>query len=68
MDNLDWIKQLLDLIAINWPDGYWLFAANGTLYLMRSYQDNRAMTPIGGYDPEYIADAIEGIPCDGGDW
>jgi len=51
-----------------WPEGYWLFAASGTLCLMREKSDGRATGAHGGMDPDDIVASFDGIPNDGGDW
>jgi len=54
-------------LADTWPRDYWLWAASGTLYLMRNIDGERAMTPNGYVDPGAIVEQFN-IPCDGGDW
>lgn len=55
------------------PNGYWLFAASGTLWLMRPDKDgNRAIVPVNGssggqMDQNYCVGEIK-CSCDGGDW
>lgn len=53
-----------------WPKDLWLFAANGTLCLMRKHPNERkeAGKPGSGMDRELIAESFPGIECDGGDW
>lgn len=62
------IKNVLSKLAANWNNSYWLFAANGTLYLMKKDINNeRLMTTSGGYDESAVIQAIN-IEVDGGDW
>lgn len=58
----------LKKLSETWPDRYWIWAADGTLYLMaKDEKGNRAMTSSGGVDPAYMVRALN-IPADGGDW
>lgn len=55
-------------IAKRWPKSLWLWAASGSLHVMRCGEDGkRVMTSIGGVDPDYSVASIP-LPCDGGDW
>ena len=61
-------KSQLNALTRTWPFGYWIFAADGKLHLMKSGPDgNRVYLPSGGVDPDYIV-ASYSIPSDGGDW
>lgn len=57
----------LNRIVKRWPQSLWLWAASGSLHIMKCNPDgSRQETRTGGY-----ADASVGyvsIPCDGGDW
>lgn len=57
----------LERLEKDWPDTLWIFAASGTLCVMKNRQDWRAYLPHGGVDPDYEV-ASSKIPCDGGDW
>ncbi len=60
--------RTLENLAESWPKTLWLYSASGTLNVMRVNEDGqRAYTPGGGVDPDYIVADIE-IPNDGGDW
>jgi len=61
------IKHLRQLEQ-EWPDGYWLFSASGTLHLMREKPRGRATGINGGMDQKDIVATFDGIPNDGGDW
>ena len=63
-------------LANSWPDSLWLFAAAGSLCVMKKGPDgNRivipgnagANSPGGGMDPDAQVASID-IECDGGDW
>jgi hypothetical protein len=71
----DEIKSIrkLKALAKTWPDSLWLFAANGSLHVMRTKPDGSRATlkddSIGiGMDQDYIVETIHGISVDGGDW
>jgi hypothetical protein len=54
--------------ASKWPSSLWLFAAAGTLHVMKVGPDGeRVATDNGGVDQSMIVETIP-IPCDGGDW
>ena len=58
----------LQKLAEDWPETLWLFAANGTLNVMRYDESGeQVMTGEGCVDSEHIVEAID-IPCDGGGW
>ena len=58
----------LKRLAKRWPKSLWLFSAGGGLHVMRLQADGeKAVTPNGGMDPEYIVADIH-IMNDGGDW
>lgn len=60
--------RALKALARDWPDGLWVFSADGALNVMRTGPSGeRVMLETGGVDPEYIVDSIK-IPSDGGDW
>jgi hypothetical protein len=51
-----------------WPSSLWLFAASGSLCVMKKKDDgSRGMVSGGGHDAELVVETIS-IPCDGGDW
>jgi hypothetical protein len=64
-------QQVIDALRrlrARWPRNLWLFAASGTLNVMRTdHNERRVTTDIGGMDPSASAASIK-IPCDGGDW
>lgn len=52
----------------SWPGSLWLFAASGTLSVMRTDLDgNRVVTAGGGFDESYCVATVI-LPSDGGDW
>lgn len=53
-------------IAKHWPKSLWLFS-NGALYVVKKKRGEKAMTPTGGFDPDYVVDTVD-IENDGGDW
>ncbi len=60
--------ELLKKAARHWPESLWLFAANGTLCVMRKDRGKRVMTGFGGgVDSNFEVDTID-IEADGGDW
>jgi len=60
--------KLLKKVVHHWPESLWLYAANGTLCVMRKENGQRVMRSFGGgVDPDYEVDTID-IECDGGDW
>lgn len=61
----------LKRLASRWPKTLWLFSASGDLHVMRFKNGKRAtivQDGSEGMDPSYIADTIQGIVNDGGDW
>jgi len=51
-----------------WPEGLWLFSANGTLNLMRTHPDGSRNIPgEEGMDPSLKIQSFK-IQNDGGDW
>jgi len=46
--------RTLKRLATKWPDTLWLYAASGTLTVMRKNEDGEQ--------------AMTSIECDGGDW
>jgi len=61
------IKRL-EILELEWPGEYWLYAASGVLCLMKYGEDGHpVMTSAGGFDPDYVVHDFS-IPCDGGDW
>lgn len=53
----------------DWPKGYWLFSASGTLHLMRMHPDGTRNVPgEDGMDHSLIVDSFRKIQNDGGDW
>ena len=59
--------ELLKKAARHWPESLWLFAASGTLYIMRKENGQRVITHFGGVDSEFEVETID-IEADGGDW
>jgi hypothetical protein len=65
-----WTKEMKKLLK-KCPKGHWLFAASGSLYLMKLRPDGgRYITPSEGMDQNYIVGDNMGcgIEIDGGDW
>ena len=51
-----------------WPKSLWLFAASGTLTVMKKDENgNKRITEFGGFDSDATVTTID-IECDGGDW
>ena len=51
------------------PEGIWLYAASGTLYVMALDIDgSRMLTPEGSMDHEAIITTVRTPEIDGGDW
>lgn len=62
------VRALRELEA-KWPKDYWLFAAAGTLTLMKKKNGQRVVDKItGGMDSALSVAQFKGIECDGGDW
>jgi hypothetical protein len=65
-----WQKKMTKLLK-DCPEGHWLFAANGGLYLMR-FDDsgNKIILPNGSMDQDAIVGSImkTKTEIDGGDW
>jgi hypothetical protein len=60
--------RALQSLARSWPRSLCLFAAAGSLHVMRAGPDGQpAATPSGGVDPDAIVDTVD-IPCEAGDW
>lgn len=56
-------------LAQKWPKTLWLYAANGSLCVMRTgAYGEHVTTSNGGIDHAHVVDSDVGIPCDGGDW
>ena len=71
MTSEDRLKKALKAFERLWKecgDDYWIFAATGTLCLMRKENGDRMLTDDGCMDPAAIVQSYEGIECDGGDW
>ncbi len=51
----------------SWPKNYWLYAASGTLCLMRKVDGQKVMEGE-GFDSKYIVATFRKIESDGGDW
>jgi hypothetical protein len=71
----DEIKAIRELKALakTFPKSLWLFAASGSLHIMRTKPDgSRAMYEDNssgiGVNRDYIVETIQGIEVDGGDW
>ena len=62
------LVRRLRQIERDWPEGYWLFSASGSLNLMREKPEGRATRARGGMDQTDIVETFSGIPNDGGDW
>jgi hypothetical protein len=63
------VIRALRRLEQGWPDDLWLFAASGTLHLMRTDADNACVfDPSGSVDRLYSVEQFPGISCDGGDW
>lgn len=63
------VIRALRRLEKGWPKHLWLFAAAGTLNLMRVTEYGlHAETSSGGVDPDYSVEDFSGIDCDGGDW
>ena len=67
-----WMKRARRLMA-ECPKGYWLWAANGNLHVMKCSNGSHAVESDGGMDPKYALGEIagRGMPgpsVDGGDW
>ena len=62
------LVRRLRQIERDWPEGYWLFSASGSLHLMREKPEGRATGARGGMDQTDIVETFSGIPNDGGDW
>lgn len=63
------IVAILKNLEVNWPDSHWLYAAGGTLHLMRNKKDGkRSILPDCGMNPKMSVESFDGIECDGGDW
>jgi hypothetical protein len=60
--------KALQRVAKIWPDSLWLFAASGTLCIMRCEQGERVFRDSEGVDPAYKVTTIQGLFCEGGDW
>lgn len=50
-----------------WPENLWIFCNGQGVYLMRNKEGQRAMTPDGSVDPNYVVERFF-IESDGGDW
>lgn len=56
-------------IFLQCPEGCWLFAADGHLYLMQYGEDGRRrLLQNGSMDAEAIVGKLTGPEIDGGDW
>ncbi len=63
------IKDHLDKLSENWNDDYWIYVANGEVFLMRKKDGQRVMdAETGGVDRRFISSAFHGMDADGGDW
>lgn len=59
--------RALNRIANKWPDGLWIYAADGVLHVMLQGADGGHAFVGDGIDPDYIVDSIS-IESSGGDW
>lgn len=63
-----WLKRLQQVMD-DAPEGIWLYAASGTLYVMSLGPDgDRLLTPEGDMDQSAILASIRTPQIDGGDW
>jgi len=68
MRSLAQTKKMLKRLGGGWNPKYWIFAADGCLYLMKNDdEDKRVMNSRGGVDQDYIIARFK-IDSDGGDW
>lgn len=68
MTTLEATVKHLKKLEENWPSKYWIFAADGRLYLIRKNKNGeRAITDFGGVDQDFIVAEFD-IESDGGDW
>lgn len=62
--SIDSLKRL----SKSWPKSIWIFAADGSLNIMKCNEVNDiAINSVGGVDQNYLIDTIP-IMSDGGDW
>ena len=60
--------RALTRLSSRWPRSLWLFAASGSMMVMRvDEHGERAENEHGGVDRRQIVGRVS-IPCDGGDW
>ena len=59
------IRSLKRLATI-WPESLWVFAASGTLWVMKK-EGGKKMFAGEGVDQDFCLGRIN-IECDGGDW
>jgi len=62
------VVRALRKLEKRWPRGFWLFAASGTLCLMKKKGGKRATLPDGAMDQSCVMATFGGIEVDGGDW
>lgn len=63
------INRALKKLEKDWPNGLWLYAANGTLNLMTTHDDGSIQKPGNdGVDHDLVVQSYSKIQCDGGDW
>lgn len=52
------IKSVLQSLADNWNDKYWLYVADSSIYIMKKKDGEIAVTDDGGVDQNYIIDSV----------
>ncbi len=62
-------ERRLRCVIADAPDGVWIFAAQGTLNIMRYGKDGkRVLTENGCMSQTHIVGFAGGVEIDGGDW
>jgi len=63
------IISKLRRLETTWDNNYWLYAAEGTLHLMRKNElGERAILLNGSIDPNWSVTTFPGLDVDGGAW